>query len=573
MRIRILERLILAGLLIVWAGLFAAQVVHGGRFRDKSERNRSRLIHLPAPRGNILDRNGIPLVEDRMRFELAILPQELRDSDDAWRQLSKRVGLPAEELAGRYRRGFVARFSPVTLVRDLPRETAFLLEEERARLPGLVIRPVPQRHYPLGAAVGPVVGYLGLIGPEELTRLRPYGYTFRDWVGKEGVEKTCDPFLRGRDGGLHVEVNAQGRMVQQIGFLAPQRGRSVRLSIDVRLQKLCYDLLRGGEGALIAMEASTGEILSLVSTPSFDPNDFVDPSGGDEIRRVLRHPDQPMFNRATRSRIPPGSVFKPAVAYEALRQQKISAGTAFECLGEYKLGTASFRCWREEGHQAQTVSEALQHSCNIFFYQTGRRLGADGIARAARLFRLDQPTGIDLPGEARGQVPDPAWMKQTLNHTWQEGDTVSFAIGQGPLLVTPLEMLLLFNTIATEGQLLKPRVLLEVDGKAPQAPAAEERVALDRSVLRWVKEGLDRVVNTESGTGRLAVVPGVRVAGKTGTAQVPQGNPHAWFCGYAPADHPKVSFVIFLEHGGKGGLRPAQVAGQLVGLLKEMDYL
>lgn len=573
MRIRILERLILAGLLVIWASLFVTQIVHGGRYREKSERNRSRLIHLPAPRGSILDRNGIPLVEDRVSFELAILPQELQDADETWDRLSRLVGLPPEELSSRYRRGFVARFSPVSLIRDLPREAAFLLEEERARLPGLVVRPVPQRHYPLGAAVGPVVGYLGLIAPEELTRLKSYGYTFRDWVGKDGVEKTCDPFLRGRDGGLHVEVNAQGRMVQQRGFLAPQRGRSVRLSIDGRLQQLSYELLRGGEGALIVMEASTGQVLSLVSTPSFDPNAFVDPSGSSEVRRSLRDPDKPMFNRATRSMVPPGSVFKAAVAYEALREQKISPGTAFECFGEYKLGRGTFRCWRQEGHNAQTVAEAIQHSCNVFFYQTGRRLGADGIARAARLFHLDRPTGIDLPSEARGRVPDPAWMKQALHHTWQEGDTVSFAIGQGPLLVTPLEMLLLFNTIATEGKVLKPRVLLEVEGETPAAPRPEDRVPLDQAALRMVKEGLERAVGTETGTGRLANVPGVRVAGKTGTAQVSRGHPHAWFCGYAPAGDPKVCFVIFLEHGGKGGLRPAQIAGQLVGLLKEMGYL
>ena len=508
-----------------------------------------------------------------MHFELAILPQEMQNPNLIWQRLSPLVGVSAQELARRYKKGFYARFAPVTVVRELKRETAFLLEEEKSRLPEILVRPIPRRRYPFGSAAGSAIGYLGLIAPEELTKLEAYGYTPRDWVGKDGIEKVYDTVLRGKDGGLHVEVNAQGRVVQQIGFLAPQRGRNLFLTLDSRLQELAYRLLQESQGALIVMDSATGEILVLVSSPSFDPDIFVNSNRNDEVRRMLKDSDRPLFNRTIRAMVPPGSTFKAAVAYEALKENKITLSTAFECKGQYKLGRSIFRCWQKEGHSFQTVSEALEHSCNVFFYNTGRRLGVEGIAKAARLFRLDHPTGVDLPWEAKGLVPDAAWMRHTQGRTWQEGDTLSYGLGQGALQVTPLEMLMLFNAIATNGNFPRPLLMSRVEGQDLPIRPGKVRIPLDEGLLSQVRAGLEQVVNSENGTGRLAQVPGLRVAGKTGTAQVSQGLAHAWFCGYAPADHPKVSFVVFLEHGGKGGLRPTQIAGELLVYLKEMGYL
>lgn len=600
MRIHWIRRLIGGGLCLIWIGLFWIQGIHGSSYRLKSEKNRTRLIHLPAARGSILDRRGVPLAEDRIGFELKILPQELTHAEQTWQRLSVLTGLSPDELARRYRKGFQARFSPVTVLRDLPSRTAFVLEEERSQLPGLLVQVVPQRRYPLGPAVGPVCGYLGLIAAEELTKLKPYGYTHRDWVGKEGLEQQYDDLLRGTDGGLYLEVNAQGKRVQQMGYRVPQRGRRVTVSIDSRLQEFCHRLLQGTEGAIAVMDVRTGEILALVSLPGFDPNAFLQPSRAEEVQRFLRDSSRPMFNRATRASVPPGSTFKAAVAYEALQEEKITSGSAFECTGTFRLGRSEFNCWQEQGHGPQTVAEGLQHSCNVFFYNTGRRLGVEGIARAARLFHLGQPTGIDLPREAHGLVPDAAWMRRAYHQPWQEGDTVSFGIGQGALQVTPLQMLLLFAAIGRNGEVPPPRLMLSVEGEEPPSVLAApseargkqprfgiaplsrlrgtprhdvKRIPLDAAALALVRQGLERVVNTETGTGRLARVPGLTVAGKTGTAQVSRGLSHAWFCGYAPASDARVAFVVFLEHGGKGGVRAAQVAGQVVACLKEMEYL
>ncbi len=573
MRLLLLQRLMAGAMTLVWMGLFTTQVVQGPRFRQAAEKNRTRLIHLPAARGTILDRRGVPLVEDQISFELAVFPQELKNPQETFSRLSPLVEVEAQELARRYRRKYETPFTPVPLLSDLPKETAFLLEEKRWDLPGTMVRPVPRRHYLLGPALGPVVGYLGLIAPEELTHLKSYGYTFRDFVGKDGLEQMYDSILRGRDGGLQLEVNARGRLVRQMGFLSPEQGRRITVSLDGRLQDFCYRLLEDSAGAILVMVPSTGEILSLVSTPTFDPNAFVDSTRQIEVRHLLHQADRPLFNRVTRAAVPPGSTFKVAVAYEALKTHKIEPGTTFECTGSFQLGRSLFRCWKEEGHGPQTVFDALEHSCNVFFYNTGRRLRVEGIIEAAHLFGLGRPTGIDLPRESKGLVPSPAWMAQTLKQPWQEGDTISFCIGQSALQVSPLQMLMLITAVAMDGVVPQPHLLIEAEGEPKATHWRTSRIPLDLEMLSKVKVGLERVVASPTGTGRLAQLPGVRVAAKTGTAQVSKGLPHAWFCGYAPADQPKVSFVIFLEHGGKGGESAALVARDLLAYLKELEYL
>ncbi len=575
MRLLILQRLIAAGLVFIWGGLFTMQVVQGPRFRRQAENNRVRLIHLPAARGAILDRHGVPLVEDRVSFELAIFPQDLKVPRDTWAGLQPIVGVAPDDLAGRYRRGYQGPFAPVPLIREIPAQTAFLLEEKKTELPGTLVRPVPRRRYLLGSASGPVSGYIGLIAQEELTHLKPYGYTYRDFVGKDGLEQFYDRYLRGRDGGIQVEVDNRGRLVRQIGFLQPQRGRRITISLDGRLQGFCQHLLEeaGVAGAVVVMDPVNGEILALASAPTYDPNVFIDPSRDSEISRMLHGAGRPMFNRAIRAAVPPGSTFKVAIAYEALKSQKIRPDTAFVCPGFFQLGSSRFHCWKQDGHGSQTVADALEHSCNVFFYQTGRRLGVEEIMQAAHLFGLGRATGIDLPRESNGFVPDPAWMKAVSKQSWQEGDTLSFAIGQSALQTTPLQMLLLMTAIAMDGQVPQPHLLIEIEGE--KKPPALRRAHLPMNVhaVAAVKVGLEQVVNSPTGTGRLAQMPGVRVAGKTGTAQVPRGLAHAWFCGYAPADHPKISLVVFLEHGGKGGFQAALVARDVLAYLRELEYL
>lgn len=570
MRFLSLQRLIAGTLLVLWGGFAYTQVLRGREFRKQAEQNRTRLIHLPACRGTIFDRKGVPLAEDRLSFDLMVYPQEVENPGALWRELAAVLGIAPEVLERRYRRGYLAPFSPVRIARDLPRETAFRLEEELQLFPGLSVRPTPRRVYPLGASVGAVTGYLGFIAPEELTRLKPYGYTVRDRIGKDGLEKLLDRRLKGADGGLQVEVNARGRQVRQIGLKAPRPGDSVSISVDGRLQARCYALLAERPGAVVAMDTASGEVLALVSSPGFDPNIFIDPELSDRVGGVLRHPGKPMFNRAVRASVPPGSTFKPVVALEALKSGRITPGTRFHCPGFLKIGRARFRCWQQEGHGDQDVVEALSHSCNVFFYEAGRRLGAEGIARAARAFGLGRKTGIDFPHESGGLVPDPNWLKARTRQPWTEGDTLSFAVGQSALLVTPLQMLQLYTAVAMDGIFPRPHLVIDEE---PRRRITRQRVSLPPEAFAVVQAGLREVVSSPTGTGRLAQVDGVSFAGKTGTAQTPQRRSHAWFCGYAPARRPKVSFVVFLEHGGRGGVQAARVARGLVKALKAFDYL
>ncbi len=573
MRILIIQRIILVAVALLWGALFSFQVIHGGEYREKSEKNRTRLIPLPASRGAILDRRGVPLAEDRMSFELAAFPQEIKDPGDLWKKLQPLVGKSPEAMAKAYRKGFRGPFSPVSIVKDLSNETAFRIEEDKTDLPGVMVRPVPKRDYPLGAAQGSALGYLGIISQDELTLMKSYGYSYRDYVGKDGLEQMYDNLLRGKPGGLLVEVNARGKMVRQLGFRKSETGRRITVSLDGRLQEFCYKLLDEKPGAIVVMDNATGEILALVSSPSFDPNAFLDTNRSEEVRRYLHSPRSPMFNRTIWSTVPPASTFKVAVASYALQMGKISRDTTFECRGFFQLGARVFKCWWAEGHGSQTVTDALEHSCDVFFYNTGRRLRAEGIVQAARLFGLGTRTGIDLRGENNGFVPDPAWMKEVVHQPWQEGDTLSFGIGQGALTATPLQVMMLFAILANNGYAPQPHLLLKVEGEPEVKVPKGRQVALRPDVIACVKEGMERVVSSDTGTGRLAQLSGIPVAGKTGTAQVTKGLSHAWFGGYAPADHPKVSFVVFLDHGGRGGAEAAFLARDMLVRLHELGYI
>ena len=573
MRLLIFQRIVAVSLAFIWGGLFYHQVVQGPQYQMEAERNRTRLIPLPAARGSIVDRRGVPLVEDRMSFQLAVFPQELKNHREVWSRLQSIVGESPERLEKAYRRGFQGPFAPVPIVEDLPPKTAFALEENRWDLPGVLVRPVPRRRYLLGSALGSVAGYVGLITEEELTTLKPYGYSFRDLVGKDGIELQYNQVLRGNSGGQQVEVNARGKLVRQLGLQPPQQGRRVQISIDGRLQEFCQHLLGANTGAIVVMDATTGEILALNSSPAVDPNAFLDPDRMTEVREYLHSPGRPLFNRAIRAAVPPGSVFKVVSASEALQEHKIAPETTFQCTGSLFNDKSVFRCWASEGHGPQTVVEALEHSCNIFFYQTGRRLGVEGLIHACALFGLGRQTGIDLPQESNGFVPDPGWLKAVTKENWQEGDTLSFAIGQGALQATPLQMLLCVTAVAMNGQVPKPHLLLGIEGEPPVHPPQGRRIPLDPRTIATVKEGMERVGNSPSGTGRLAHLPGIQAAAKTGTAQVPHGPAHAWFCGYAPTDHPRITFAIFLEHGGKGGLQAALIACNLLVELHELGYL
>lgn len=562
MRLARLERGFLAVLGLWLAALAVMQLILGPGYRRAAEQNRIRLIPMSAVRGSLLDRHGVPIAEDRLSFNVAVIPQEVRDLEQVWATLTRRLGRPVPELRRAYRRGLTAPFAPVVVARDVDRDTAFAIDAQRLDWPGVIILPAPHRHYPLGEDAGPVIGYLGLVAPEQLTALKPYGYTPRDWVGQQGLERLYDAALRGSDGGVQVEVDHRGRLVRQLGLKRPIRGQDVAVTLDAALQRRAAALLAGRRGAIVVMALDTGELWAAASSPGFDPAAFVDPDRDAEVVAYLHDRDRPLFNRVVASTVPPGSVFKIVTAYAGLVGGRQTPGTTYDCPGAFHLGTATFDCWYAPGHGPQQLIEALAHSCNVFFYQWGLRAGPDRLSQTARLFGFGRPSRVDLPGEASGFVPDPAWKRARTREPWFRGETANLAIGQGSLLVTPMQVLWMTAAAALDGRVPQPHFLRAIGGHTVSPPPVSTAM-LDGHALQQIRHGLEQVVASPTGTGRLAAIPAVAVAGKTGTAQAGRGATHAWFCGYAPAAAPRMAIVVFIEHGGKGGEVAAAMASQL----------
>ncbi len=556
------------------ANLFSLQVINYPIYRQRSLKNRIRIIPLEAPRGVIYDRNNNILVGNRISFDLAVIQQEVEDIDATLEELSKVSGISKEQLHKNYQRNYIAPFIPVIVAQDLDKHKAFCIDENITSVPGAILWSNPRRDYKHPEAISHLVGYIGKMDVAEYGILSDYGYRIREYVGRSGLEDYYNSYLRGESGGIQVEVDALSRQVRQLSYKAPEKGKDIYLTIDIDLQEMANMLLKDETGAFIAMDAKTGQVLALASSPNFDPNVFVNPAEESKRLVLLNRKDHPMLNRAISSAYPPGSTFKIVVATAALSSGKLNEKTLYYCHGIYRLGKAKFRCWRRGGHGTQNVIQGLAHSCNIFFYNAGRLIGPDLIYQYAMKFGLGQPTGIDLPWEAAGFVPSPFWKRRNKGKPWHPGDTLNLAIGQGFLLITPIQGLKMITFIANKGLAPRPYLVKRI-GEVDLQGESSDKVAIEEenNAFSIIQNGLYDVVNDPTGTGQNARVKGLKICGKTGTAQVEGAEAHGWFLGYLPADNPKISFAIFLEHCGSGGRKPATMARVLCKYLQKKGYL
>ncbi|MCX5679955.1 MAG: penicillin-binding protein 2, partial [Candidatus Omnitrophica bacterium] len=464
-------------------------------------------------------------------------------------------------------------YAPVAIVEDINMEKAIALEESGSDIPGLRIETRSKRDYVYKNSGAHIFGYLSEITEAECIDMKDYGYRPGDLIGRSGVEKYYESYLRGVDGGTQIEVDNRGKETRSLGVKEPSSGKDIYLTIDKSMQLACDKLLGERKGAAIVMDPRSGEILALASHPAFDPNIFVRPDTSQERLKLLRDKvGRPMSDRAISGLYPPGSVFKIVTATAGLESNRISKNTQFTCNGSYRLGKAKFDCWKKEGHGPQNIVGGLKYSCNVFFYNTGRVVGVDLIENYTKLFGFGKLTGIDLPDEVKGIAPGRKWKLMHRKASWYEGETINYAIGQGYLMVTPIQILNMMATVANNGMIINPHVVKRIgdDFVSVQKP---KRLGIRDSTLRIIRQGLFEVVNGEHGTGSRAVTEGVIAAGKTGTAENPLGKTHAWFSGFAPFDDPKICVVVFLEHGGKGGLEPAGIAGGIFKEAKDRGYL
>lgn len=576
--------IISATFVVLIVRLVYLQLIEGAEYRRLSESNSIRLQSVNAPRGLIFDRNGNMLVDNRPSFNLNIIPKDAKPIDSTIEKLAEHIDISREELFERLNRNKrPASYKPVSLVRDIGRNSLAAVEAHKYELPGVIVDIAPRRHYMDEQSAAHLLGYLGEISPDELKRKIFSDCKVGDFIGKFGIEKSVENKLRGKRGGRQVEVDATGQVVKVLKTVATQPGYNVFLTIDQELQKKAKALMTDKAGAVVAMDPATGEILTMVSNPSFDQNAFITGLSHREWNELITNPDRPLENKAVQAEYPPASTYKVITALAALEEGISNERTTVFCPGYHRFGDRTFRCWKRSGHGNVDIYKALAESCDVYFYQVGQELGIERLAWYARAFGLGSPTGIQLDHEARGLVPTAAWKKRRFGRSWQKGETLSVSIGQGYNLTTPLQMLMVISSIANNGISVKPSLVSAIRSAEGELIQRHEvkvagRLPTSEKTLNIIRRGLWEAVNKRKGTAWDSRVKGLDICGKTGTAQVvgrKTGNkgsedelpghlrPHAWFVAYAPAVNPRIAVAVIVEHGEHGSSH-ASIATEVI---------
>ena len=568
-RVLALTVLVAAGFVVLLGQLWYLQVLEGSRFRDMSEKNRIRVRPVAAPRGILFDRNGLALVDNRPAFTLSLIPREMEDRNTVLARLAVMLKIPLGELQESLTRVPADSLRPVRIRRDLSLEDVAKVEESKLDLPGVVVEVEPTRVYPTNTFAAHLLGYVREVSDEQMKGGR---YRRGDMIGQTGLERLLDEHLRGRDGGERIEVDALGRPVQLMQREEPRPGAQVITTVDRRIQETAERAMAGKAGSVVVMDPKSGDILALASGPAYGLDTFAGNLDRDAWARLIKDPAHPLLNRALQGQYPPGSVFKMVVVAAGLQEGALSPMDRTYCNGTYDYGGRTWKDWKVGGHGHVDLRGAVIHSCDVFFYQAGLKVGPDVIARYAKAFGFGSATGIDLTGEKVGLVPSPAGRRER-GRVWHAGETLNVAIGQGALLVTPLQVARMTSAIANGGVLWKPRLIQKVerpDGSLAYSETSKMTGQVDLAPAIWafLRHSMSGVVN-DGGTGVAARIPGLEVAGKTGTAQTiansksEKGQDHAWFAAFAPAKDPQVVVVVMVEGGGHGGSVAAPIAREI----------
>ena len=562
--------------------LWYLQIVSADDFRILSENNRLRFLSVPASRGALMDRNNVVMVRNRPAFSLAVIPLEIKDMDRMLDRLSHLLSLDREELGEKWKKAKGrARYYPVVIATNITREQLEIVEENRIRLTGVEIVMKPVREYAFKNSASHLLGYIGEISEKELDSEQFSDYTPGDYVGKNGIERAWERELHGEDGGRQIEVDSRGRLLRVLSERHSTVGNSVVLTIDNRLQQDAERAFGGLAGAAVVMDVNTGEILAFVSSPMFDPSLFAGRIQFDIWDKYIKDKRRPLDNKALSGQYPPGSTFKMITALAGLEAGVVNESTSFHCDGVYELGGSKFRCWSKNGHGSVSLRRSLKESCDVYYYHLGDRLGIDRLAEMCRNFGLGDTMGVGLAGEKKGLIPTSEWKLKRFGKRWYAGDTPPASIGQGYVLMTPIQMASMVATVANEGTVYRPhlvRQLVDAEGNVLKSFSPEVIKKVNASALnfRRVKQGLYAVVNEPGGTGAAARLYDGKAAGKTGTAQVVklgedrkrrlayEFQDHALFTAFAPYDKPEVAVAVVLEHGGSGGKAAAPVAGRIL---------
>jgi penicillin-binding protein 2 len=584
-KIKIVIALLLAAISILLIRLGYLQIIRGAEFKQKSENNSVRFRKIKPLRGLIMDRNGVVIVDNRPSFDVLYIPSKVKGNElsveklkDIYKSKSLDFSFDQDipETANPY--------SPIKLEKNVNMEKVALIETNALNLPGIYIDVSPIRLYLDGEMLAPVIGYTGEISKEDLEK-NSDEYAYGDVLGKYGLEKFFDSYVRGRRGAELVEVNVYGKEIKNLGRIDPVSGYNIVLTIDADLQKAAWQAFEGKPGAAVVMDTRDGSVLAMVSSPSFDPNLFNNGISYDQWDKLQNNPFAPLSNKAISGQYPPGSTYKLIVAAAALEEGIITSDTKVLCNGSFTLGSRTYRCWKKGGHGWVDLHKAIVESCDVYFYTVGKMLGVDKIAQYAKRFGLGEVSGIDLPNEKNGLVPTKDWKLKRKKVAWQPGETISTSIGQGFNLTTPLQLANAFSAFANGGTLWRPHLVKYIestDGKIYREflPEKKGELKLSPKTVEILNSALWGVVNEPGGTGHAARMLNVDVCGKTGTSQVlglPEDEKarrmkiigafykdHALFACYAPLKNPEIAVAVILENAGSGGAVAAPVARKIL---------
>ena len=551
MRIRSAELFVLIIFILLALGIFSLQVAGGRRYRELSDKNCVRLIAQEGSRGRILDSNSKVIAGNSISYDVMIMPQPQAEREELFLKLARVLGKDPSELRRTYTNNFLSPSLPVVAASKIELKKAIALEEIKSDLGGFTIQQRPLRDYPYGRLACHVLGYLSEIDRWRLTKLDDYGYKTKDIVGFGGIEERYDYYLRQEEGGLSIEVDHRGRTTRVLGFRPPNNGKDIQLTLDLDIQKIAEQHLEDRRGSVVILEPSSGAVLAMASRPDFSPAAFIKNTPDTSLSNIFNNPQAPLMNRAVSSSYPPASVFKLVVAAAGLNTGKLNLSDTFPCGGGIFVGKRKFACW--DVHDRQNLHNAIMHSCDSYFYRAGLIEGPELIHDYAVRFGLSKPTGIELPYEASGFLPHPLWKRVYKMQKWFDGDTANFAIGQGDVLVSPLQMARMVAVFANRGYLVTPYIVQSIDGEdLSYYKKRLIKVGLKDSTLNSIRSALRDTVALPGSTAANLSSLSVEVAGKTGTAQVPHGLPHGWFAGFFPYKNPRFAICVFLENGGSG---------------------
>ncbi len=569
LKIRFIEKLIIIIFILILLSFFRIQVLHHSYYKELSLKNITKKIEIFAPRGLILDRNGKIIVDNRNILSLSLKREFIEKKEEVYGRASKIINLDRHYIDKEIeRKKYLPHFIPILLKKGINFEELSLIEARKTDFPEISIIAEPLRYYPFEGIASHVIGYVGSISRDD-------AFIYGDLnpastIGKTGIERFYDSLLRGENGWIEYIVDSKGKIIKKKDSKLYKAGNSLKLTLDISLQKFVEEQLEGTKGSVVVMDARDGGILALASSPSFSLAQFTPSIMPEDWALLSQNPDKPLMNRALQGLYSPGSVFKIVLALAGMQEGIIKPEDTIFCPGYINVGSEIYRCWKGGGHGHTNLYRAIVESCNVYFYTLGRKLRPEKIREYANLLGLGELTGIDISEEMRGIIPDPQWKEEIRKETWYQGDTVILSIGQGYILLTPIQVASLISTVANDGIRKTPHFLDGFYDSERRFHRVEwelknKETGIKKEFFEILKKCMWGVVN-DGGTGRATQIQGLDVCGKTGTVEVVSRGrvsslkPHAWFAGFAPLKNPEIVVVVLLENAGKGGEKAAPLA-------------